>query len=252
MDDEHMQYVWGARYIDDIVLHRIDIEPNGTYDDIYYHLTDAQFSTVAVADQAANLKERVSYTAYGVARHHWTRDVDGDGDRDPTDDAIINTLAIAGGPGAGTPISSPEYDVAADINRDGVINYKDKTLLSTVLAALPQGQLSGPGVRNEIGWDGYVFNAETAQYHVRFRWYSPVLGRWLTRDPVGYVDSVNPYECGMGGPTMAIDPFVWPAWPGSLRHRRSSIARSCQSRSPNDRPGANSTCALPGRRRASR
>ena len=115
-----------------------------------------------------------------------------------------------------------------------------------------EGQLSGPGVRNEIGWDGYVFNAETAQYHVRFRWYSPVLGRWLTRDPVGDVDSVNPYECGMGGPTMAIDPFVWPAWPGSLRHRRSSIARSCQSRSPNDRPGANSTCALPGRRRASR
>jgi hypothetical protein len=53
-----IQYVWGPRYIDDIVLRRIDPDNNGEYgryEPKYYHLTDAQFSTVAIIDGAARL-----------------------------------------------------------------------------------------------------------------------------------------------------------------------------------------------------
>jgi hypothetical protein len=41
---------------------------------------------------------------------------------------------------------------------------------------------------------------------VRFRSYSPTLGRWLERDPAGYVDGMGLYEYVRGGPIAAVDP----------------------------------------------
>jgi len=38
------------------------------------------------------------------------------------------------------------------------------------------------------------------------RWYSPVLGRWLSRDPIGFAGGVNLYEYVGGSPITAIDP----------------------------------------------
>jgi hypothetical protein len=40
-----------------------------------YHLTDAQFSTVAIMDHTADLAERITYSAYGEGRHRriWPR-----------------------------------------------------------------------------------------------------------------------------------------------------------------------------------
>jgi RHS repeat-associated protein len=81
--------------------------------------------------------------------------------------------------------------VAADVNRDGFINAADVSQWPSYIAALPEGQLSGP-IDNQVGWDGYVFNPETRQYLVRFRCYSPVLGRWLERDRAEYVDAIIP------------------------------------------------------------
>ena len=55
-----MQYVAGAQYIDDYILHREDSDVDGRYDDIYYHLTDAIFSTRAIIDDTAVLLERAT------------------------------------------------------------------------------------------------------------------------------------------------------------------------------------------------
>ncbi len=38
---------------------------------------------------------------------------------------------------------------------------------------------------------GYRYDAETENYYVRNRCYSPTLGRWLTRDPTGYRGGIN-------------------------------------------------------------
>ncbi|MFN5496261.1 MAG: RHS repeat-associated core domain-containing protein, partial [bacterium] len=35
---------------------------------------------------------------------------------------------------------------------------------------------------------------------------SPTLGRWLERDPAGYVDGMGLYEYVRGGPIAAVDP----------------------------------------------
>ena len=56
-----MQYVIGLRYVDDVILHREDGDVDGTYDETWYHLSDVQYSTVAILDDAAALVERVSY-----------------------------------------------------------------------------------------------------------------------------------------------------------------------------------------------
>ena len=39
---------------------------------------------------------------------------------------------------------------------------------------------------NEIIYCGYRYDAETENYYVRNRYYAAHLGRWLTRDPIGY------------------------------------------------------------------
>jgi hypothetical protein len=41
---------------------------------------------------------------------------------------------------------------------------------------------------------------------VRYRTYSPTLGRWLERDPAGYVDGMGLYEYVRGGAVAAVDP----------------------------------------------
>lgn len=36
--------------------------------------------------------------------------------------------------------------------------------------------------------------------------YSPTLGRWLERDPIGYIDGLNLYQYVRGNPTGYVDP----------------------------------------------
>lgn len=66
-----MQSIWGnfrgPRYIDDIVFRRedgnLDGDSQGTNDRDWFHLTDVQFSTVAILDDHAKLVERVACDA---------------------------------------------------------------------------------------------------------------------------------------------------------------------------------------------
>jgi hypothetical protein len=170
--NSHIQHVWGERYIDDIVSTRHDPDPSAEdgYETVQFHATDAQFSTVAMLSSAAAVLERVTYTAYGVARHHWLSDVDGDGDADTTDVALVNAAI-------GKAIGDVGYRSEFDLNRDGSITLADRGLMSAA-SALPEGVLSSAAVGNRIGYCGYVFAPETQMYLVRFRWYLPPLGRW--------------------------------------------------------------------------
>jgi len=198
--NRHMQYIWGNRSIDDIALRRQNHNfgndsPDVTYEDTRYHLTDALFSTVVITNQAGAISERVSYSPYGKARHHRTADLNGNGGVDSADQLL---LFNAWGDG-----------FFADLNRDGTVDSADLLILSTNWgAAESPGRLSVTD--NTIGFAGYVFNAEfddAGLYTVRYRPYEPELGRWLSRDPLGYVDGMGVYEYVRGMPTIRRDSF---------------------------------------------
>ena len=48
---------------------------------------------------------------------------------------------------------------------------------------------------------------ETTLLYYGYRFYSPYLGRWLTRDPIGEEGGVNLYNFALNSPTGVIDPY---------------------------------------------
>ena len=52
---------------------------------------------------------------------------------------------------------------------------------------------------------GYHFDPETENYYVRNRYYSPALGRWLTRDPIGVSGGINLYGYVGGLAPVVVD-----------------------------------------------
>ena len=199
--EEHAQLVWGLRYIDDIVSTRRDLNPSEEdgAEVRMFHATDAQFSSVAVLLNNGSLLERVAYSPYGVARHQWPADASGDGAVNSADLSIV--LSSYGS------ITSSTYRSEADFNRDGSVDAADLAAVLSYAAALPEGTLSSPAIANRTGYCGYRFAPETEMYLARNRWNSPPLGRWIERDPLGYVDGMNLYEYVGGGAVSSLDPW---------------------------------------------
>ena len=233
------QQFWGLRYIDDAVARRVDANADGDYIDdttqdppvegegTWFYVTDVQFSVVALLDDIAVLSERVRYDAYGRARHRWPTDLDGDGDAD--NDDYFDQLGAAS-----TTIHGTNYNPDADHDRDGDVDNNDffAFLGGARKAALTYGLISdstGGSPDSPIGYDGYVFAPEAGivvgtgggqaqavgAYCVRFRWYVPETGRWLQRDPAGYVDGANSYGYVNSAPQQ-LDPLG--LWGGAISY----------------------------------
>jgi RHS repeat-associated protein len=119
----------------------------------------------------------------------------------------------------GAAIGSAGCAVEADLDRNGVINQLDYDISiaddgKSSSGGVGEAGLFSRGVRNSVGYCGYIYNEDSGLYTVRFRTYSPTLGRWLERDPAGYVDGMGLYEYVRGGPIAAVDP--WGLQAGSL------------------------------------
>jgi RHS repeat-associated protein len=67
---------------------------------------------------------------------------------------------------------------------------------------------------------GREFDSESGLYFYRARTYLPTHGRFLSRDPLGYVDGMNLYEYVSGRPMKSVDPrgTEW-ACPGFNHHK---------------------------------
>ena len=67
---------------------------------------------------------------------------------------------------------------------------------------------------------GYWRDAETGLYSVRFRYYHPQLGRWMQRDPLGYINGMSFYEYVATNPIVLFDPLglqsFWGSSAGSI------------------------------------
>jgi RHS repeat-associated protein len=57
-----------------------------------------------------------------------------------------------------------------------------------------------------VGCVGYYYDVDLATHYIRARHYSPVLGRFLSRDPIGVTAQSNRYGYCSNNPTKNVDP----------------------------------------------
>ncbi|MFH1230489.1 MAG: RHS repeat-associated core domain-containing protein [Planctomycetota bacterium] len=66
--------------------------------------------------------------------------------------------------------------------------------------------LTQSAIGNSYGFTGRELDSETGLYYYRARYYSPGLGRFLQRDPVGYTAGINLYTYCSNNPINWVDP----------------------------------------------
>ncbi|MGC3967595.1 MAG: RHS repeat-associated core domain-containing protein [Pirellulales bacterium] len=141
------QFIWGLRYIDDLVLRDRSPTNNGTLSERLYALQDANWNVTAVVNAGGDVQERYRYAAYGM----------------PT---FLNA------------------------------NFTTKTF--------------GGSYVWETLYCGYRWDVSTGLYCVRFRYLHPLLGCWLTRDPMTLIVELffkeSDYSYGFSSPITRIDP----------------------------------------------
>ena len=67
----------------------------------------------------------------------------------------------------------------------------------------PSQQATG----NVVLFQGREWDDDADLYYFRNRWYSPRLGRFMQRDPMGYVDGASLYELASSEPVNKVDPL---------------------------------------------
>ena len=72
----------------------------------------------------------------------------------------------------------------------------------------PQGAMIGSSgsVGNPYRWKGREWDAEAGLYYVRARYYDPVVGRFVSEDPIGTAGGPNQYAFAAGDPVNFSDP----------------------------------------------
>ncbi len=59
----------------------------------------------------------------------------------------------------------------------------------------------------DVGFQGQIRDEVTGLYQMGYRWYNPVLGRWLSRDPVGLHGGVNQCMMETNSPITLLDDY---------------------------------------------
>jgi RHS repeat-associated protein len=124
--------------------------------------------------------------------------------------AMDDQLGVLGGqPGFYWYHHDRQYNVTALTDDTGTVvehaaysPYGETLILNP--AATQLRQISAVG--NPYAYTGRRLDAETGQYYFRYRMYSPTLGRFLSRDPLGYVDGMSLYA-GYFGVWQTDDPL---------------------------------------------
>ena len=79
-------------------------------------------------------------------------------------------------------------------------------------SAFGMASASGSRITNALRLPGHYFDGETGLHYNRFRYYSPDLGRYLSRDPIGLPGGLNLYAYVNNDPVNAVDPLGLWSW----------------------------------------
>ena len=159
-------------------------------------------SPSAEPDLATTLNEQYVWSArYVDAPVLRDRDTGTDGTLDETlyytTDGNSNITALVGTDGA--VVERYVYDSY------GKVTFLTGAWVKTQIGQETAGTLSA--YATEVLYCGYRFDSESGLYHVRHRVYHVTLGRWMQRDPQGYVDGMSLYTYVGGNPLSGVDPL---------------------------------------------
>jgi RHS repeat-associated protein len=109
------------------------------------------------------------------------------------------------------------YEVRQDADLDGVVDAGDATHANSITGGaggyqtLGRGVLSSSGVESRVGYAGYRYDRRLGStgrhwYPARHRWYMAEVGRWMTRDPWGFVDGPSLYGYVRNMAMVGVDP----------------------------------------------
>ncbi|MCC6969279.1 MAG: hypothetical protein IT434_03580, partial [Phycisphaerales bacterium] len=183
-----------SSYIDLVVLRNRDGDnaawtsaADGAMEERIYYGQNASKDTAAVVNMNGSVLEWAKYRAYGDVFVLPTGDADSDGDCDANDQGAFG----------GT------YDVREDVILDGVVDESD------VAASIEQslGHASEGSCRNRRSFRGYSQLVSPRVLLARNRVLSTSAGRWIHRDPIGYLSGCNLFQYVAGMPMLYSDPL---------------------------------------------
>jgi RHS repeat-associated protein len=196
----------GSSYIDDCLMRERGAER-------YYYLQSWRHDVIAIMDYDGAIKEKVQYGAYGRPHGFNPGDVSGAGG---VPDGLLNTSDTWT---TGSVLWYKDLgNSGGKAIPDGTVTSADGTTLTNLKAtgySAGYGVLSDANINNRKGLAGYEFDpvleaAGTGDtrtiYHVRHRVLAADTGKWMQKDPLGYVDGMDLYEPTRSNPTIHVDP----------------------------------------------
>jgi RHS repeat-associated protein len=102
------------------------------------------------------------------------------------------------------PLDLAELALAAEFRRDFEVVSGAGQL---VFQAPHAGQVDESTLLNVFGFHGLPRDPETGFLYARNRYYDPTMGRFVSTDPMGYVDGPNSYQFALNNPAVYSDPM---------------------------------------------
>jgi RHS repeat-associated protein len=177
-------------------------DPTNKFAHTLYYVQDALYSTRAlVAAKGWVIEEQTAYDVYGKPTTWTAGDANADGDIDSDDLALLQASWYK-------YECDSAYNWRCDFDNSGKVSGTDALAISNRSSSTPaheQSFFTNPyyftGRRVDILDNGSL----KIQYN-RNRYYDYYTGRWLTHDPLGYVEGINRYEYAESNPTQLLDP----------------------------------------------